>query len=163
MTGGGWRKKGRSDGFSSLALCLGLVEKALKLLSVCFPSLWAKGRPGETFKNFCTSTYTKYAAFTCTPPLRQHLNSLLPKPANYSFTFSWMLYQGMPSHYSRQLATAKGRPLRTHPAKGQLTRCWTLPQALWHFVPDLSNVCFLPSSHFLTTGFHKTSRSGSQD
>lgn len=60
--------------------------------------------------------------------LCQHLPSLLPTPANYSFTFRGTLYQGTPSHYSSQLAAAKGRLLRTD-ARRKVTPRRTLPQA----------------------------------
>lgn len=53
-------------------------------------------------------------AQTCNLPLCQHLLLLHPAPANYSFTFSWTLYRGTPSHYSSQLALSKDRLL---PAK----------------------------------------------
>lgn len=58
----------------------------------------------------------------------QHLPSLLPAPANYSLTFLGTLYQGTPSHYSSQLAAAKGRLLRTN-TRRKVTPRRTLPQA----------------------------------
>lgn len=154
MTGDGGGKRGRILWPSRENWC-GCVW-VWKIKRWRLSSLWAEGRRGETFKTFA-STYT------CPQRLCQHLDSLLPTPVNYSFTFSWMLYYGMPSHYSRQLATVKGQPLRTatrlkvssHTA-GHCHRPWALCTRF--------KLCVsLPSSHFLTAGFHKTSRSGSRD
>lgn len=54
------------------------------------------------------STFAQIRNCTCAPLPCQHLPLLLPTPANYSFTFSWMCYQGISSHYSNQMAKAKG-------------------------------------------------------
>lgn len=113
MTGGG----GSEDG-GEASFCLSASP------------LWSQRADKVKLSKTFFFSRTHSLTHTHTPPLCQHLCSLLPTPANYSFTFSWILYQGLPSHYSRQLATAKGQLLHTAtPAKGQqLTHGWTLPR-----------------------------------
>lgn len=116
MTGGGGGKKGRllQQGEGG-KLCGCVVFWESEHWSFCLSASPLREQRGDKVKlsNFCSNAHTKCVTYTCTAPLCQHLLSLLPTPANYSFTFSWMLYQGMPSHYSSQLATAKGRLLHT--------------------------------------------------
>lgn len=96
-----WERRDEGVGFSckvgrSDVVVSGLEEQALKLLSVCFTSLGAKGRQGEALS--ISGTHTSCVTYARILPLCQHLHRLLPTPANYHFTFCWVRYQDMPSH-----------------------------------------------------------------
>ena len=112
--------------------------------SVCL--LHLSGSKGET--RWDSLTFGPTHTHVHTAALSAPALPLLPTPSNYSSTFSWTLYRGVPSHYSRQLATAKGQLLHattrlkvsSHGAgrcHGPMSRAGTG----WGSTPTQTNVC----------------------
>lgn len=95
----------------------GLEEQALKLLSVCFTSLGAKGRQGEAL----SISGTHIAALSAPAP-----------PAPHACQLPLYLLLGALSGHAISLEHPAGHSQRPIPAhnqlfKGQLAHCWTLP------------------------------------
>lgn len=151
------------------------AEKALKLLSVCFTSQGAKGRQGENFQTFAPA-HTRnvkcvnvHAAPQPPPPLCQHL---LPPPTPPDACQLQLHLLAGCSIRACHLITAASWPQPkadscTQPPSLKVSSrampdAATGPESCW-VRSVLSNVCVCQAQRFLTTGFHKTPRSGSKD